>query len=120
MLLGSLERRERFEIAHIADVLTEIGIRRLGQAGGGLELPASRQNDWSFTCWPSYRKRGISSRPAHGRVVPLEDADNGIVAHDVDFAIMNEQSIGERSQTMKRLGIISCNRLIAQIPRRHH
>src|SRR5208283_6030712 len=90
-----------FERAHVADVLAEVSETALRYAEGSLQFCPNGQQIIHWLLQHN-RKRSIAPGSPKRNLLVFECADHGVVADHLDFAIMNQKSIGNAMQPGSR------------------
>ena len=114
-----LERHERLDAAHVADVLTHPRVAARSEAERVLELAADgesrRDRDGQRD-----RQRRVAARPADRQLLTVDDPHNGVVARHVDRAIVREPRVGDAAQSGARVGILERDRFVGEVAARQH
>ncbi len=83
-----------------------------------LEVGAERKHVVVARC-NTYRQRAVSTRAADHPRSPIDDADHRVVIARVDLAIVQEKSVGDRSEAQHGLVVVLRDRLLAHVAAGH-
>ena len=97
MVAGALEGRERLQVFQVADVLREKGIAVAREAERVLEFAAHGEHGRHCERQPD-RLRREAAPAADGQRHVAQASRHGVVAVDVDVAVVEQEGIGKRGQ----------------------
>ena len=93
-----VERVERLERAHVADVLAHDRLIVAGQAERGLEFAANRENGRP-AAGQSDRQRRVAAGAADRQRQTGHTSHDRVVARHVNLPIVHEEAVGERRES---------------------
>ena len=110
----AVERAQRRQVAHVADVSGAEGAVAVGEAAGVLHLAADRQHRRQR---PSerHRERGVTPSAPDRQLTVGQHPDHGVVARHVNRAVVGEHRVGEEGQLVGRLPVVEDDRLVADV-----
>ena len=116
---GPLERPQRLQRAHVADVRRDVREPAVGEAERVLQLPADGEH--RLPAHPEVdRQRREPPGAADRQLVPVHHADHGVVARHVDRAVVVEHGVGKRGQPFRGVGGGEADGLVGAVGAGHH
>ena len=91
----------------------------LSEAEGGLEL-CTYGEDAGAGFGEADGEWGVASGTTDRGLVAGGDAEDGVIARDVDVAVVEEEGVGDVFQTGKRIVVSPQNRRVAEVAGGHH
>jgi hypothetical protein len=114
------ERLERFEVLQVSDVRPEVSRIAGAYAEGVLQQRTASQHRRRKRCGARNRPRHEAARSAKQHGTAGNDARDGIVAAGLDLTVVDDQHVGEGTQTFNGFFVAVRQRLFGQVTRRHH
>ena len=115
----SLERFERLEVLHVAEVLAHEGALGRRQAERVLEFSTDGQHRAAAA--PDRHGQRCEAAGAADREQDVAgDTDDRVVARHVDLAVVHEETVAETGQPRDRFDVDVRDRLAGEVAARHH
>ena len=115
----SLERIDRRDAAHVTDVLAHPRVGTSRDTERVLQLAPDGQR-WNDVEREAYRQRRVAAGPADRELLAVDHAHDGVVARDVDRAVVDEPGVGDPAESLPGIGVVVTDRLVAEVAAGHH
>ena len=114
------ERAQSLVVLHVSDVVAHESVPFFSQTEGVLELSAAGQRvPGEATAQPE--RCGSVSAGTPNRIRPSSGGPHhGIVTAHMDFAVVNQEVVGDLAQLLERFFILVSNGLVGVVPAGHH
>jgi hypothetical protein len=117
--LGGVERRQRGEVVHVADVLAQPRVSALGDGKRVLQVGADRKSR-RHVDGQGDGQRGVTAGSPDGQLEGVHYPHDGVVARHQDLPVVHQPSVGQARKPRQRVVFGETDRLATEVARRHH
>ena len=110
-----LEGSVRQQVFEIAGVRSHVRSPAAHQREGVLQLRADRKEGLRSGDRKREWLRRVAAGPAYQAFAPVHDPRDRVVVAAPDLAVMRQERVGDRRQSLERLGIVRGERLVRQV-----